>query len=296
MITIRRLSYFVAAAQEGSATRAAQVLNVSQPSISAAIRELEAELGQPLFIRRQSQGLELTELGASKLREARAILTQARSFATPDADGRARRMTLGYFSTMGPSWVPGILRQLQQGLPGCSFDLLECDLEEIPRLLTRGIVDLVVSYDIGIPPEMTRITISETPPHAILSESHPLAAQEGVTLAELAQYPFILIDLPLSREFLMVPFWQQGLSPEVILRTTSVEMVRSMVANGQGVSLLFTQPRHNLTHDGGRVASRPVVDDTFTQRVVVACDSARKDETGIASTIAVLRHCYPQGR
>ncbi len=289
MVTIRQLTYFVAAAQTGSATRAAQVLNVSQPSISAAIRELEAELGRTLFVRRQSQGLELTDAGADKLREARAIVAQARSFSAPGAGGRSRRLTLAYFSTIGPSWVPGILHRLGRDLPDFAVDLRECDLEEIARFLERGIVDLAISYDVGIPPAMARETLAEITPYAVLAEDHPLAAQEAVTLAELARYPFILVDLPLSREFLMVPFWRQGLSPDIVLRTGSVEMVRSMVANGLGVSLLFTRPSHDLTHDGKRVVSRPVRDDTLAQRVVVACDATRAEETGLASAIAVVR-------
>jgi len=85
MITVRKLAYFAQAAQDGSATRAARALHVSQPSVSAAIRELEETLGCKLFHRRQAQGLELTPFGVEKLREAREILSQVRRMEHPPA-------------------------------------------------------------------------------------------------------------------------------------------------------------------------------------------------------------------
>ncbi|NKC03082.1 LysR family transcriptional regulator [Ochrobactrum haematophilum] len=72
MISFRQLHYFVTSAEAGSATGAAEKLNVSQPSISAAIRDLEHDLGQPLFERRQAKGLELTPFGSRKLQEGAA--------------------------------------------------------------------------------------------------------------------------------------------------------------------------------------------------------------------------------
>ncbi|MBK6468021.1 MAG: LysR family transcriptional regulator [Rhodobacter sp.] len=94
-----QLRYFVATAQTGSATRAAAILNVSQPSVSAAIRELEQRLGQPLFHRRHAEGLELTGFGADRLARA-GVLDAAADFVTrrrPPA-----HLTLGYFATLGP--------------------------------------------------------------------------------------------------------------------------------------------------------------------------------------------------
>ena len=108
MITLRQLRYFAAVAQTGSATRAAALLNVSQPSISAAIRDLEADFRQALFLRRQAQGLELTPFGAEKVREARDILALVDAMSHRDGNGPRRRLVLGYFATLGPTWVPDI--------------------------------------------------------------------------------------------------------------------------------------------------------------------------------------------
>lgn len=103
MTTLRQLRYFAAVAQTGSATRAATLLNVSQPSISAAIRELEADFGQALFFRRQAQGLELTPFGTEKVREAREILARVEAMSHRDGKGPRNRLVLGYFATLGPT-------------------------------------------------------------------------------------------------------------------------------------------------------------------------------------------------
>lgn len=289
MITLRQLHYFVAAAQAGSATRAADQLSVSQPSVSAAIRELEAEFGQKLFERRQARGLELTQFGAGKLAEAREVLGRVDHFTAVAGAGRAPRLSLAYFATLGPSFVPELLGRLKHEIAGLQVDLRECDLESLSRLLDKGIVDLAITYDVGLPNGIHCEFLTEFAPHAVLSPDHPLAAQDDVTLAELAQYPFILIDLPLSREFLMLPFWQRGLSPNIVLRTSSVEMVRGMAANGLGVSMLFTRPRHDLAHDGKPVACVPIRDDTPRQRLVAAHAREMSMTATARAALAVIR-------
>ena len=270
MITLRHLRYFVATAEMGSATRAAEVLNVSQPSVSAAVRDLEAELGQPLFERRQARGLGLTKFGSDKLSEARRVLDAADRFAAPTGPTQVSHLSLGYFKTIGPSWIPGVLAQIACELPGLDVNLHECDLEEMALGLEKARFELGLTYDVGLPNSIARKLLVEIEPHALLPPDHPLAAQRDVTLAELAEHPFVLVDLPLSREFLMAPFWQRNLSPPISLRTGSVEMVRGMVANGIGVSVLFTRPRHDLAEDGRRVVCRPIRDEMIRQRLVIA--------------------------
>jgi DNA-binding transcriptional LysR family regulator len=131
--------------------------------------------------------------------------------------------------------------------------------------------------------------LAEVRPHALLPPGHPLAAQEAVALADLAREPFILVDLPVSRELLMAPFWERGLSPRVLLRTGSVEMVRSMVANGLGVSLLFTRPRSEVTPDGRPVLTRPLRDEVASQRLVAASMGAPGDGAVLAEAVAAIR-------
>ncbi|MBA8821224.1 hypothetical protein BRY73_18460 [Ochrobactrum sp. P6BS-III] len=292
MISLRQLHYFVTSAEAGSATGAAEKLNVSQPSISAAIRDLEHDLGQQLFERRQAKGLELTPFGSRKLQEARLLLAGAEDFAVSGKGEGGARLTLGYFSTLGPVCIPGILGHLKQVFPDMRVKLREFDLEGMARALEKGIVDLGITYDVGLPETVTWETMLSYAPHAVVPPDSPLAAKKSVTLAELARYPFILVDLPLSREFLLVPFWQQGLSPNIALRTTSVEMVRGMVANGLGVSLLFTRPGHDFSHDGRKVVCLPIEDETLRQRLVLAYPSGGPATLTAQEAMPVIRDCF----
>lgn len=268
MVTLRQLRYFAAVAQTGSATRAAVLLNVSQPSVSAAIRELEADFRHALFIRRQAQGLELTPFGTEKVREAREILARVEAMSRRDGKGPRNRLALGYFATLGPTWVPGIAAHLGATLNDTEIDLRECDLEGIARFLTSGVIDCALSYDVGLPSGTESAVLKELWSHALLPADHPLATREAVSLAELARCDFILIDLPLSREFLMVPFWQRGLSPRIRLKTRSIEMARRMVAAGLGVSLLVTPATgEDAVHDLSLV-HKPLCDEMPSQRLV----------------------------
>ncbi len=293
MVSLSQLRYFVAAARAGSATRAAQLLHVSQPSISSAIRNLEEEFGAPLFERRQARGLALTTFGVGKLGEARDILGRLDDLTSGTRADPGPGLFLGYFSTIGPSCIPAVLAKLAIDLPHLRVELREFDLQALSRSLENGLVDLAISYDMGLPSGITRETLAEFAPYAVLAPGHPLAEQADVSLAELAQYPFILVDLPLSREFLMMPFWQRGLSPTIVLSTGSIEMVRGMVANGLGVSMLFTRPRHDLTRDGKSVVCRPIRGERIRQRLVVAYAASGPATTAGKAALACIRAHFP---
>lgn len=287
MITLRQLRYFAAVAQTGSATRAAVLLNVSQPSISAAIRDLEADFRQALFLRRQAQGLELTPFGAEKVREARDILAQVEAMSHRDGNGPRKRLVLGYFATLGPTWVPDIAAHLGVSLPDTELDLRECDLEAIARFLATGVIDCALSYDVGLPPGTERAVLAELRPHALLPAGHRLAEQGSVSLVDLAEHDFVLIDLPLSREFLMVPFWQRGLSPRIRLKTRSIEMARRMVAAGQGVSLLVTPVSGGDASHPLPIVYRPLREEMPSQRLVFAHAPAPPNPALNAATEAI---------
>ncbi|MCC4263327.1 LysR family transcriptional regulator [Oceanimonas baumannii] len=263
---------FVAVAESGGTAAAARHLYLSQPSVSLTVRNLEAELGTELFIRNPPRGLSITPFGRTKLEEARTLLSIAEMFAEPqDAGGQLHgQIIIGYFNSLGPPYVPGLLRYLRERLPGVDVQLRDGDLGSINRMLETGQVELALTYDLGMTERPRVHLLKECQFYAALPPEHPLAQQQTVSLEALAQETLIQFDLPHSREFLMSPFWQYQLEPRIAYRTTSLEMVRGMVAQGLGVALLITQSLAEQTHDGSRLVCRPIENALPSQRLVLA--------------------------
>ncbi len=272
MITLHQLKVFVAVAECGSTSAAARALHMSQPAVSLIVRNLEDELGAELFIRNPPKGLSITPFGRGKLEEARSLLSKAEMFAEPlDAGPQLRgQITIGYFATLGPSYVPRLIRRLRDHLPKVEVQLREGDLSSVGRMLDTGQVELALTYDLGMSERPLVHLLKEYQFYAALPQGHPLARHKQVSLKDLAQEDFIQIDLPMSREFLMSPFWHYNLEPTIAYRTTSLEMVRGMVAHGLGVSLLVTRPASELTYDGLPLICRPIADELPMQKLVMA--------------------------
>lgn len=272
MITLHQLKIFIAVAEYGSTSSAARSLHLSQPAVSLIVRTLEAELGTELFIRNPPKGLSITPFGRGKLEEARALLSKADAFRDPQDAGEQLhgQITIGYFTTLGPSYIPKLIRRLRNRLPKVEIQLREGDLSVVNRMLDTGQVELALTYDLGMTGRPQVYLLKECQFYAALPPEHPLAQQNSVTLEELAQEDLIQIDLPSSREFLMSPFWQYHLQPNITYKTTSLEIARGMVAHGLGVSVLITRPASPLTYDGSSLVCRPISNELTPQKLVMA--------------------------
>lgn len=269
--TLRQLEYFAAAARHGGAARAAAALHVSQPSISKAIAELEALWGQKLFVRLPARGLELTPAGAQRQRQVRTLLAQAEALSAPPQQGTmSALLRVGCLSTLGPRYVPAILARLADEFPGIEVRLEESDTEALLARLERGALDLALMYDLGLARKVRLEPIAELWPYALLPARHALARRASVSLADLAREPFVLIDLPGSREYFLSLFRAVGAAPRVVRETGSLEMVRGMVANGLGVAALTTRPVLDVAEDGRRLVTRRLRAPLRPQSVVLA--------------------------
>lgn len=253
LFTLKQLHYFVAAGRSGSVTKAAAEVSVSQPSISAAIAHLEEVLALQLFVRHHAQGLSLTPAGRHLMAEANALLGQARSFQQLAADlglSLSGTLDIGCFYTVAPLIVPELIRAFTAANPAARINCQEGHHEELLTGLHEGRFEMALSYDLEAGHGVAFEPLAEFPPYAILAPSHPLAEHPRVSLAQLAAEPMILLDWPFSRDYFRSLFLSVGLEPVVGHRTNSFDMVRGLVANGFGYSLLNAPPHNDRAPDG----------------------------------------------
>ncbi|MGD1879412.1 MAG: LysR family transcriptional regulator [Kiloniellaceae bacterium] len=259
--TLRQLEYFVAAGETGSITLASERIAISQPSISTAISHLEKELGVQLFLRHHAQGLSLTPAGRRLLREAKALLQQAEALydAAGEASGQIRGwLTVGCLVTLAPMVIPELSHSFMASYPDVRVHQVEDDQERLLDGLRKAEVDIALTYDLQLTDDIAFEPLATLPPHVLVSETHPLAKQSTVSLAELVDEPMILLDLPLSREYFLAIFMAEGLTPNIHARSAHQEVVRTMVANGYGYTLGNARPRSDQALDGRRLVRVPL--------------------------------------
>lgn len=254
--TLRQLEYFIAAGETGSITLASERVHISQPSISTAISHLEEELGVQLFIRHHAQGLSLTPVGRTVLFEAKKIIAQAEALyaCASEAHGQIRgTLSFGCMVTLAPMLAPELAHSFTQAYPAVRVRHVEGNHEVLLEHLRRSEVDVALTYDLQIPTDVRFCPLASLPPHVLLSEGHPFARRSALTLQELESEPLILLDLPLSREYFLSLFINEGLSPNIVTRSAHQEVIRTMVANGHGYALFNVRPRSDLAMDGRKV-------------------------------------------
>ncbi len=168
-------------------------------------------------------------------------------------------MWLGCFQTIAPFILPAIIRASREAFPRADLQATEDHHHRLVTGILDGNFDLVIIYGMSTrPPEVETRALVRLQPYAVLPADHPLAGRAEVTLPELAQDPLVLFDLRGSADYFEGLFARAGLAPRIAFRSQSSESVRSVFANGLGVSVLVMRPPHDLSYDGGALASVPL--------------------------------------
>ena len=262
--TLRQLEYFVAVGEEGSISQASERVNVSSPSISAAISQLEDEFGLPLFVRKHAHGLSLTQAGRQFMAQAKQVLQEADALnrLAGDISGNVQGpLNIGCLVTFAQVLLPAIRRQFELKYPDVRVSQIETDQLSLIEQLRRAQIDVALSYDLEIPPDLEFVPLRSLPPYAMVPEGHPLARQNEVEVAELLEYPMVLLDLPLSSNYFLSFFDQTGRKPRIVERTRDMAVMRSMVANGFGYAIANIRPYSDLSPDGRRLVFIPLKGD-----------------------------------
>ncbi len=243
--TLRQLSYFIAAGETGSVTRAAEAINISQPSVSSAISHLEEELGVQLFIRQHAQGLVLTPSGKRLLKAAKESVRAAHRLyevAGETASVVSGPLHIGTFHTFAPVILPEIWRSFSDRYPDVQLKVTAGSEAELMEGLRRAQIDVALTYESHLSPEMVFHPLAQMPTYVLLAADHPLAARASLNLTDLAQEPFVLLDLPISRQYFVSLFEQSGQKPRIVAECADPSMLRSFVAAGIGFSLMTSKP------------------------------------------------------
>jgi DNA-binding transcriptional LysR family regulator len=260
--TLRQLEYFVAVGECGSIAQAAERLNVSSPSISTAISQLEAGFGLQFFVRRHSHGLSLTQGGARFLERARELLQRAGSLndLANEISGTVRGpVNVGCLVTFAQIVLPRVRRGFVDRFPEVEFRQFERDQAGIIDGLRGARLDVALTYDLDVPNDLEFVPLMDLPAFALLHDGHPLADWPSVTPEALAAYPMVLLDLPMSADYFLSFFREAGVTPRIVERTRDMAVMRSLVANGFGYSVANIRPRDEFSPDGQRLRFVPLV-------------------------------------
>ena len=271
--TLRHLEYLIACADHGSIAQAAIALNVSQPTVSVAIAKLEDQFGLQLLMRHHGQGV-TTTVGAQKvLHASRHLLAQARdlsNLAKESSQSVNGDLRIGAFSAMAPTILPELVSELKASFPGIRLQFQEGTQLELITRLRNGELELGLLYDIDVPNDIICTELALRSPYVALPRGHRLVEQDCISLNDLVDEPFILLDVPPSREYFLGLFRSVSLTPQVAISSPSLELVRGLVGQGLGYSILVTRPAGDVTHDGKKLEIRALCDQVATSRIVLA--------------------------
>jgi DNA-binding transcriptional LysR family regulator len=259
--TIRQLQFFVAVAEQGSVSRAAQNLSISQSSVTEAIKELESDLGVALF-ERHPRGLNITHKGHQFLRHATKILADVsdarRSFGSETISGG--RLQLGVTSLVAGYVLSDILGRYRRAFPGVQVSAIEDNGDYLEHLLIGGELDVAVMVISNLRDRMAlQAEIIEVSPYRLwLPLGHHLAGADIISIQDVAREPLIMLTVDEIEENTGKLLVALGARPHVAFRTRSVEAVRSLVATGAGIALLPDLVYRPWSLEGDRIEQRDV--------------------------------------
>jgi DNA-binding transcriptional LysR family regulator len=238
---IHQLRYFVAVAEEGNFSHAAEREHVSQPSLSQQIQKLEAELGQQLFDR-LPRAVVLTEAGRCLLEYARQVLTtiaDARRCVAGVEDEVAGRLSVGAIPSMALYLLPRLITDFQRAHPRVTFELLEDTTEKLAQRLEDGTIDMVLASSGEETLNLKHYPLGRERLLLLVPEKHRLAGKRAVRWSDLGQEKFLLLhevhSLSITvRRLLAV----NNLNPELVLQGAQLVTIAAMVAAGLGVTVV----------------------------------------------------------
>lgn len=265
--TLRQLEYIVAVAETGQVGLAAAQMNVSQPSLSAQLAEVESDLGVTLFQRGRA-GAKITPVGEEIVRRARQILHELQDLRAAAHGGGIfqGRLRLGVLPSIGPYLLPGVVRRLHKEHPSFRLIVREESTRDLDEGLRSGRLDMIISTPEDHPGARKAHLFTERL-WAAMALDHPIAQdREHVALTDLKGQTFLTLGAKHRLSHIVA-----GLAATAGGRVsdeyegTSLDAIRLMAATGAGIAILpsiyaWTEARR------GTDVSLHVLDDSAASR------------------------------
>lgn len=263
--SLKHIRSFVATARAGQISRAAIDLNISQSAVTASVRQLEFLLGVELFERRPD-GVALTRAGASFLPHAQSIVSAVNEAlrVTTQAPKRIEgRVRVGLTYTVAGYFVAPLILRFQRLFPGVLIQMFETDRAEVERSLLDGKLEvaLILTSNLANADALLHETLFRSQRRLWLPADHHLLQRETVTLAKVAEEPYIALTVDEAFQTALRYWSVTRYKPNVVFKTSSVEAVRTMVAGGMGVTILSDMVYRPWSLEGQRIETRDISDD-----------------------------------
>ncbi|NNA76453.1 LysR family transcriptional regulator [Pseudomonas lactis] len=290
--SLKQLRYLVTTIECGSISEASRRLNISNPAISSAIKDLENRFNLQIFIRHKSNGLILTPEGSSFFNRAISLLRDAREFEQQvkgDSGEISGEIVLACYDPIASCYLPELLASFKERFPAVKISLHVVHQHKIAEGLRSGAYDLALTYSAGLKDTHKYIALlPDLYPRAVLPADHILASHNEISLSMIADEPLILLDIWPSNQYFLEQFKAAGLQPNIAYKVPTIELVTAFVGQGLGVSTLVTLPEQIQTPSGKKVVTLALSDPLVASSTVVAWN---RDKDFTRLTTEFVNHC-----
>ncbi|HTW85080.1 MAG TPA: LysR substrate-binding domain-containing protein [Candidatus Sulfotelmatobacter sp.] len=296
-LSLRDLEYAIAVARERHFGRAAEACGVSQSALSEQVRKLEATLGLPLF-ERTKRRVAPTVRGLAILRQAEALLGDARRLlddAHRSAEPLSGELRLGVIATLGPYYMPFVIALCRRHFPHLDLRLREATTGELLAALRRGDLDAtLLALPVGADDLIAEPLFFE-PFRLACRSDHDLARRARVDLRELDRGPLLLMEDGHCLRDQTLSLCDPARLPAQSRYASSLEMLRHMIAAGEGISLLPLLATAEHTTMDGMIAYRELDSERAGRMIALVWRTTETRSADLREIAAALREVLPRG-
>ncbi len=262
--TLKQFRYFMAVAESTSVAGAARMLNIAQSAVTKSIQELEDTLGARLF-QRSSRGMVLTQQGYRFQASARKVLSAVSEAGTVDNERTevlSGQLVIGVSSLVAGYYLADFFARFARSHPSVQVQVVEDTPSFLEHLLVNGELDLaiMVCNQLGDPQALVVEVLTRAQNRVWMASSHALASQPQPSLADCAAHPQVVLVADRIESVMSVVWSSLQLRPQVMMRTSSLEAVRSLIGVGAALTILPDFLYRPWTLDAQHIEARSLHD------------------------------------